>query len=151
VSVKRQNMESMRTLQGAFTYFPSSVVRARMVDPNDTNLARAAEIFLNYARAGTTFSRSDAMVAIRIPQDVTAANLLPRAHDVGFTLLPPGLPNGTHIQQECDQLFGAFKEYCKIGILHSKQEERLVRDHLEEIRRIGGKRTTNKLETLDGS
>ena len=137
-------------LPGAFAYFPSFVVWARMVDPDDANLARAVEVFLNYARAGTTFSKSDAMVAIRIPEDVTAANFLARAHVVGFKLLP-GVPNGTDVHQECDQLFGAFKASCKTGRLHSKQEERLVRDHLEEIRRIGGKRTTSNLGTLDGS
>jgi len=138
-------------LQGAFTYFPSFVVWARMVDPDDANLARAVEVFLNYAQAGTTFSRSDAMVAIRIPEDVRAANFLAGAHVVGFKLFP-GVPNSTDLMQECDQLFGgAFKASCKTGMLHSKQEERLVRDRLEEIRRIGGKRTTSNLGTFDGS
>ena len=55
---------------GAFTYFPFFVVWARMVDPDDANLARAVQVFLNCAGAGTAFTISDAMVKVGIPEDV---------------------------------------------------------------------------------
>jgi hypothetical protein len=59
-------------LQGALTYFPFFVIWARMVDLDDANLARAVKVFLNCARAGTTFSISDAMFKIGIPEDVAS-------------------------------------------------------------------------------
>jgi hypothetical protein len=93
-----------------------------MVDPDDANLARAATVFLNVPLSRTSFSISDAMVVIDIPEGVAKTQYYidkvdklikgaTQGNNIEGVKFFPGVPNGTEVGQEMDQLFGAFKAY----------------------------------------